>query len=277
MVTLLCTVRGCAAPLARRGEALVCPRGHSFDRAASGYWNLLQPQDRRSRHPGDRRAVALARRRLFASGHDAPLLAAILGRLAAPPLPPRPAVLDVGCGEGSVLAALAAARRMEAHGLDLSAPSIELAARLEPTATWVVANADRFLPYAAGAFDLVLSLAARRTAGELRRVLAPAGRVILAVPAEDDLIELRRLVLGGEGRPRDRLDRVLAELGGDFEPEGRETVRQVVRFDAAGLADLLAASYRTGRASVERRLAGAAGLDVTLSRDLAWLRPRPPG
>ena len=32
---------------------MICPRGHSFDVARSGYINLLQPQERRSRNPGD--------------------------------------------------------------------------------------------------------------------------------------------------------------------------------------------------------------------------------
>ena len=36
-------------------ETQVCPRGHAFDVARSGYVNLLQPQDRRS--PGQSHAI----------------------------------------------------------------------------------------------------------------------------------------------------------------------------------------------------------------------------
>src|SRR5262249_5089877 len=79
-----------------------------------------------------------------------------------------------------------------------------------PGVTWVVANADRFLPYEPGSFDLVLSLDARLNAGEIRRVLATTGRLLVAVPAPDDLVELRAAVLG-EGVLRDRLARA-AEL-----------------------------------------------------------------
>ena len=50
---LLCTVRDCREQLLREERRMVCPRGHSFDIARRGYVNLLQPQDRRSKKPGD--------------------------------------------------------------------------------------------------------------------------------------------------------------------------------------------------------------------------------
>src|SRR6266566_8328020 len=81
MVPLLCTVRGCGKRLRTRDRCLVCSRGHSFDVAATGYINLLGPQDRRSRHPGDSRETALARRRLFDAGHDDGMRDEILAEL----------------------------------------------------------------------------------------------------------------------------------------------------------------------------------------------------
>src|SRR5437870_3388030 len=153
VITLLCPVRGCRQPLALDERHVACPRGHRFDRARSGYLNLLRPQDRRSAAPGDSRAAAEARRRLYDAGHGAPLVAELQRQLAVLDLPARPAVLDVGCGEGSLLGALAAGRSLDAHGLDLSAPAVDLAARRFPAITWVVANADRFLPYAEASFD----------------------------------------------------------------------------------------------------------------------------
>src|SRR6202166_3439615 len=174
MVTLLCPVRGCGAPLSRAGRALACPRGHRFDVARSGYCNLLQPHERRSRRPGDSAAALAARRRLFDQGHGDWLVPHLLAAFDALPLPPGAAVLDVGCGEGFYLGTLARERRIEAHGLDISVPAIDLAARRYPAATWIVANADRTLPYAAGSFGLALALTSRVNPGELRRVLAPA-------------------------------------------------------------------------------------------------------
>jgi len=77
LTTLICPVRDCGEPLERRGRSLVCPRGHSFDLARSGYANLLQPQDRRSKRPGDAPEAVEARRRLLDAGYGEPLLRAI--------------------------------------------------------------------------------------------------------------------------------------------------------------------------------------------------------
>jgi len=250
-----------------------CPRGHSFDVARSGYLNLLQPQDRRSRHPGDSKEAAAARRRLYLAGHGEALLRGVLAAVAGLSLPHRPAVLDAGCGEGSVLAAVARERAGEACGVDISVPAIELAARACPQATWIVANADRFLPFAAGSFDLVMSITARQNPAEFRRVLAPAGQLLVAVPGADDLIELRE-VLGGERRLRDRRERTLAAFAGEFELVGEGAAHQREQLDAASLGDLLAITYRGGRQRERRRLAGLDGLEVTLSQDLLVLRPR---
>ncbi|HEV8632439.1 MAG TPA: methyltransferase domain-containing protein [Thermoanaerobaculia bacterium] len=272
-------MRGCGQSLAREGRAYRCPRLHSFDLARTGYLNLLQPQDRRSANPGDTRGAAEARRRLYDAGHGAPLIAELERQLAAFDPPPRPAVLDVGCGEGSPLAALAAALPFAAHGLDLSAPAIELAARRygdlgntsSGDATWVVANADRFVPYAADTFDVVLALSSRLDAGEAGRVLAPNGRLLVATPAADDLVELREALLG-EGQHRDRMARTIAALAPAFVPEARATVRHVATLDGAGVRDALAATYRGGRRSQQARLATLGPMRVTMSHEVARFR-----
>lgn len=270
--TLLCPVRGCGLPLSRVEKSWTCPRGHSFDVARSGYCNLLQPQDRRSRNPGDPKEAAEARRRLFAAGHGEPLLRALVEILDDLDLPARPAILDVGCGEGSMLDAVGREREIEAHGLDLSVPAIDLAARAFPKATWIVGNADRFLPYAEGSLDVVMSLTARLHPTELRRILAPEGRLLVAVPGPDDLIELREALLG-EGIERDRLERAAGELSAaGFELERRLAVRHVAELDAAGIRDVLASSYRGARASERRRLEGLSHLAVTFSREVGCFR-----
>src|SRR3982750_4806984 len=74
---LLCPVRDCHLALAREERRVVCAKGHSFDVARSGYINLLQPQDRRSRNPGDTAAAVDARRRLHDRGVTEPLLRAV--------------------------------------------------------------------------------------------------------------------------------------------------------------------------------------------------------
>jgi 23S rRNA (guanine745-N1)-methyltransferase len=138
---LVCPVRDCRLPLIR--DRLLCERGHSFDVARSGYINLLQPQDRRSNQPGDTTAAVAARRRLHDRGVTGPLLRAVAEILAASE---SDVVLDAGCGDGFYLGTLARQTGFSGHGVDISVPAIEAAARRYPECQWMVANADRFVP-----------------------------------------------------------------------------------------------------------------------------------
>ena len=192
---LICTVRDCRMPLVREAHRLICPRGHSFDIARSGYVNLLQPQMRRSKQPGDTPAAVDARRRLHDRGTTAPLLKGI-AKFAE--ISPRDTVLDAGCGDGFYLGTVAHEIRCAAHGVDISIPAVDAAARRYPACEWIVANADRFIPYADRSLSLILSITARMNTAEFRRVLRDDGRLLVAVPAPTDLIELR-----GAGRDRD--------------------------------------------------------------------------
>src|SRR2546429_7094010 len=126
---LLCPVRNCRMALVREKRRLICPRGHSFDVARSGYINLLQPQDRRSRDPGDTVAAMSGRRRLHDRGVTAPLLHGIAGMLAASK---SDVVLDAGCGDGFYLGTLARETGLDAHGVDISIPAVDAAAKRYP-------------------------------------------------------------------------------------------------------------------------------------------------
>lgn len=213
---------------------MVCPRNHSFDIARSGYVNLLQPQDRRSRHPGDTPDAVAARRRLHHLGVTAPLLQAITGLLAAQS---SDTVLDAGCGDGFYLGTLAAQTSFAAHGIDISIPAITAAARRYPDCEWIVANADRLLPFADASFSLVLSITARRQPAEFRRVLRPGGRLLIAIPAPDDLIELR-------GAGRDRTARTLAEFSPLFTLCAQRRATTTADLSAAEVEDVLLSIYR---------------------------------
>ena len=276
MIKLLCTVRGCSAPLRPAETHFVCDAGHSFDRARGGYVNLLQPQDSRARAPGDPPAVVAARRRLLDAGAGAALLEALAGTIAALNLRPGAAAADIGAGEGFFLGSLAARFGLDAVGVDISAAAGDLAARRYPAVLWLVANADRGLPLADGSADLVLSVDARRNPAECARVLAPGGRLVVAVPAADDLAELREAVLGA-ATGGDRAGKVVAEHAAGFTLESRLAARERRRFGREGIADLLLSTYRGGRAGRRERAAGIGELEVTLSHEvLVFRRNQPP-
>jgi 23S rRNA (guanine745-N1)-methyltransferase len=231
---LRCPVRSCHQALAREERRVVCPRGHSFDIARSGYINLLQPQERRAAHPGDTSAAVAARRRLHDLGVTEPLRLAISEAVGATS---EDAVLDAGCGDGFYLGGLNRETSCDAHGVDISTPAVDAAARRYPECEWVVANADRALPYADRSFNILLSITARMNAAEFRRVLRDDGRLLIALPASDDLIELR-------GSGRDRVARTLETFAPGFRLVDRGRISTAADLDAAAVANVLASIYR---------------------------------
>jgi 23S rRNA (guanine745-N1)-methyltransferase len=269
VISLLCTVRGCGLPLDEEEGTLRCLRGHSFDRARSGYANLLQPQDRRSARPGDRKEAVLARRRLLEQGYAGAILESLAALVGS--LPPGARVLDVGCGEGTHLGRLASRLEIEASGIDISTAAIDLAARRYARVEWVVANADRWLPYPDGFFDVIASITARRNPPEFARVLGAGGRLFIAVPAADDLAELRAAVQG-ERVERSRAESVMGELSERFELASRETIRERRELDRDALVDLLHATYRGLRRGDRQRVAALERLEVTFGWDVMVFR-----
>lgn len=98
-------------------------------------------------------------------------------------------VLDIGCGTGAV--AREAAKRVGATGrvagIDLNPRMLEVARRLAPEIEWRQGDAGD-LPFEDGAFDVVVSQYAMMffpdpvlALGEMWRVLAPGGRLAVAV------------------------------------------------------------------------------------------------
>jgi 23S rRNA (guanine745-N1)-methyltransferase len=262
-VTLLCTVRSCALPLALGGRSYTCANSHSFDVARSGYVNLLQPQDRRSSQPGDTAAAVSARRR-FLSLHGSPLdLSTYFADVDT--------LLDVGCGEGHHLATLPPTT--EAHGVDISVPAIDAAARRYRHALFVVANADRFLPYADASFAAVTSITARMNPPEFRRVVRPDGRLLVALPAPDDLLELRTVILG-EPSDRDRAPRTIELFASFFTLERQQRVTQKAQLDPQSIEDVMTSSYRGLRTRERERMQALGTMEVTMSRDVLVFVPR---
>ena len=251
---LLCTVRTCHQPLVREERRVICARGHSFDVARSGYINLLQPQDRRSKQPGDTAEAVAARRRLHDRGVTAPLLNAIkeIANVTAEDV-----VLDAGCGDGFYLGSL----DCDARGVDISLPAIEAAAKRYPDCEWIVANADRFVPYAGETFSRVLTITARMNSSEFRRVVREDGRLVVAIPAPDDLVELR-------GARRDRLQRTIDTFVNEFTILDRRRVSTIAGLDRDAVHDVLLSIYRP------REIERVEPMRVTFSLDLLLFAPR---
>lgn len=260
---LACPVRGCSEALRWETFQVVCGNGHLFDRAKSGYCNLLQVQERKSKHPGDSKAAVQARRRSLERGLGEALRDALLQQGESWGLHAQAVVLDAGCGEGYYLGALCTRFGVEGWGVDISTAAIDAAARAYPMARWVVANADRALPFAAGRIDLITSITARKNPAEFHRLLAPGGHLLVVVAHEDDQQELRGLLFG-DLQESDRAGATLTAFASGFELENERVVNSRVVLDPMALRDLLLGSYRGERFSAREGLAGLSTLEVTL-------------
>jgi SAM-dependent methyltransferase len=93
--------------------------------------------------------------------------------------------LDAGCGEGR-FCRLLAKHGVAATGIDPTRALIEEARRRDPEGTYIKTGAEK-LPFGDGAFDLVVSCLslvdipdAAAAIGEMARVLAPGGRLLIA-------------------------------------------------------------------------------------------------
>jgi SAM-dependent methyltransferase len=99
-----------------------------------------------------------------------------------------PRVLDLGCGDGRIAGALAAAGA-RVVGVDPSPRALERARAAHPGLTFEPPAGDGSLPFADGAFEVVICINVlehvadtQRLMSEARRVLRPDGWLAAAVP-----------------------------------------------------------------------------------------------
>ncbi|MDP3853106.1 putative RNA methyltransferase [Phenylobacterium sp.] len=255
---LACPV--CAQPLTRDGAAFRCVSGHAYDVARSGYVNLLLANQRRSKDPGDDKAMMAARTAFLEAGWYGPLGDALAQAVLADPTAAR--VVDVGCGEGWYLRRLrqrAAARPLDLHGLDISRHAVEAAARRDPASLYAVAGAHR-LPILTGAADALISNFAPLETGEAHRVLREAGRLVVGAPGPRHLFGLRTLIYE---TPTEHPE--VPPLTAGFALLAETRVRRDLQLrDAATIAALIGMTPYAWAADARDRLAGLAELDTEL-------------
>lgn len=274
----------------REGQTWRCAAGHSYDIAKQGYTHLLPVQHKRSRDPGDSKAMVAARQRFLNAGHYQPIADAVARAvLARRPVAGPLHCLDAGCGEGYYLRQLAKAGTEEASlsllGLDISKWAVLSAAKQnkgavkqervlqsnvqeEAGATWVVAtNAN--LPVQSGSLDCVVCLFGFPVYSEFVRVLKAGGMLVQADAGPDHLRELREVIYPNLKPERERSEAA---------PEGlirreSESIRYSLTLDSAAvIADLLAMTPHLYRASAEGRARAEALDSLTVTVDVRLTR-----
>ena len=191
MCSFCCPV--CSLPLKESERTYSCANAHSFDKAKSGYVNLLTHAANTHGNHGDNRDMVRARRDFLDKGYYAPLqakIAALVGKY----LNPDGVLLDSGCGEGYYTAAAAeAVPDAQILGIDISKDAANLAAKRCKRAKIAVASAFH-LPIADKSVDMLLEVFSPYCAPEFDRVLKPGGIFLEVIPGENHLFALKSAV-----------------------------------------------------------------------------------
>lgn len=264
---LACPLDG--EPLVRESSSWRCPNGHNFDVARQGYVHLLPVQNKRSKDPGDSKAMVAARQGFLNAGHYQPVADAVSAAvLKGVPEASALDCLDAGCGEGYYLrqleSAAAAGVSLSILGLDISKWAVLAAARQDRAPCWVVgSNAN--LPVLPASLDRVLCLFGFPVYSEFARVLRPGGKLIQVDAGQDHLRELREIIYPEVRVESKKVDEV---------PEGfRRVETQDLRFalhleGVEPIADLLAMTPHLYRANAEGRARAAALDSISLTVDV---------
>lgn len=189
----------CGQSLTQGEKTFFCVNRHSYDRAKTGYVNLLRSQaSGKKRHGDDKRMVA-ARSRFLEKGYYRCLLRAVTEE-ALEVTGPHPVILDAGCGEcwytdGLWQSFRAAGREPEVLGVDISKDALAAGGKRNRALRLAVASLFE-LPLADRSCDLVVNLFAPLALEEFRRVLKPGGTLLRGIPLERHLWGLKKAIYG---------------------------------------------------------------------------------
>ncbi len=266
-----------ARPLHPEGRQLVCAAGHSFDLAKQGYVNLLPVQNKKSKSPGDSKAMVEARRAFLHTGAYDPIAAGLTKQVRALWSEERGelCVLDAGCGEGFYLGALAEAlggaesrANIKLLGVDISKPAVVAAAKKYKEIAWVVgSNHQTLVPD--GSQDVVLCLFGFPCFEVFSRALKSGGKVVLADAGPDHLIELRELIYPSVRRKPLPSMAEAESLG--FELVASQRLRYSTRLRSqAAISDLMLMTPHFFKAGREGRQAVAGLTQLAVTVDVSF-------
>lgn len=189
----------CKSPIDAASATIKCSNNHCFDKAKSGYINLLPVQFKKSKSPGDDKTMVRARREFHDNNGYAPLktkMTEIISDYFSNNEVIR--IYDAGCGEGSYLHTIVAGLtnlgfQVSGAGSDIAKIAVELAAKAYKKQQFVVASSFD-LPLAPASQDGVIQVFAPGSDEEYARIIKPDGLLLTVNPAPSHLFELKALV-----------------------------------------------------------------------------------
>lgn len=185
----------CMGKLNISDKVALCARGHSFDRARGGYYNLLVGNT--GGVHGDNKEMVLARRAFLGGGYYAPL-ANRIAELVVAHTERGGCLLDAGAGEGYYTDTVERAL-FERDGVsdvsafDISKDAVREISKKNPRISLAVAGSYH-MPIADGEFDTLINTFSPLALEETSRVLKQGGIFIMAIPGEMHLFDLKQVI-----------------------------------------------------------------------------------
>lgn len=266
--------------LKQRDKQFVCNSGHSFDIARQGYVNLLPVQHKRSKQPGDSKAMVLARTHFLNTGVYQPVAKRLSEEVLAHIINDNNAsdnqhcILDAGCGEGyyfdfvfNALQNIAGLNSLSFIGLDISKDAIIQATKRNKQISWVVGT-NRQPPVADKSVDIILCLFGFMSIAGFYKILKPGGKIIVVDPGTEHLSQLRKIIYP-EVKKQKIMSQQLAHA--DFSLISSETLRYEVQIDnKAQINNLLIMTPHFYRASKAGREAACNLQQLDLTVDVVF-------
>lgn len=195
MTGFICPV--CKNPLSLHEHSLQCSKKHTYDLAVSGYVNLLLSGQMNSKLPGDNKMMINSRRNFLDKGYYG-ILAEAVSKTVSIYAKNGDVILDAGCGEGYYTASI---KRflietnisVNVLGIDISKFAVNIAAKRCKDVFYAAASVFH-IPAADNSCSIITSLFSPFCAEEFHRVLKKGGILIMVIPSERHLIQLKEAV-----------------------------------------------------------------------------------
>ena len=264
----------CRQPLEETPQSLICPKNHSFDKAAQGYVHLLPANKMNSKLPGDNKEMVNARRRFLSLGFYQPFRQGVCDILCDEfKGAQNPVVLDAGCGEGYYTSAVyesldKCSKSPLVCGFDISKFAVKAASGCKALKLAVASCFD--IPVDDSSVDALIAIFSPIVPAEFARVVKRGGIMVLAVAAPRHLMGLKELLYQ---KPYEN-ERKDTEYEG-FRFEKRVEISSFAELsDNQAINDLFAMTPYYWKTPVEgsRRIAEAQSLSTELGFDLLVYR-----
>lgn len=260
MAYYICPV--CGDALKIWDNSYKCGKGHCFDRSAKGYVNLFLSKGG-SNH-GDDKAMINARTDFLNKGYYGFLKDEVC-KAVSDFTPQNGEVIDCGCGECYYTAAIHEAltrknKSPEIYAVDISKDAVITGKKRCKNLNLAVASVFH-LPFSKESFDTLVTMFAPFCREEYSRVLKHGAVMIMAIPLEDHLWELKRAVY----------ETPYKNSPHDFEIEGFELVKKSdvkemmhlsCNKDITSLFEMTPYSHKTSKEDI-KKLESLDKLDVT--------------